>query len=399
MKLYLKFSILYILTFISINFADTPEEEKIRKHFLYPEVDTLPISNWINPTFEDYKIIQDHITNNFTQGIKRHLLPSEQNSANISDWDNPTPSDRTKLQQILVKHFHRTPLSHFKCFENSNPHGDHVCWWTLYRLGRCRIIDTEDNMPIYETVYINNNPDKKDKCVLCYASYPMPGSLDRNYPKGIKLMIEALKASNFDGHFIYRIGGWPNVQKGRLKYADVPYAFKPFFLEEARDLGYKKVLMLDASSMPVRSLDPIFHFIEKHGCAFFIYGKMNNQSIPDKAYILRSLGITKKNIQYQQIGGQLIGFDFSNKKASQLFDRWVNAAEKKVPFLSPEPAQFSLALLIYEFNLQNANLPREFLMEGKPKDFTAWKKNKHCIIYHQYHFLHPQYSVPNNLFN
>jgi hypothetical protein len=190
-------------------------------------------------------------------------------SLDIADWEHPTIADYWKIQRffkqkltgIIEKPISERPF--YTDYLNTEFYG-----WLTYRMGRLKLIKDEEEMPSFHTVYFNNDPEKKDKCVICYAGYPSPGSEQRNYTLGIDLIIQSLKKHNFDGHFIYRIGGWPNIQKGRLRYADVPFAFKPFLFEEVRDLGYKKILWLDSSCVPVKSLDPVFNWIETYGLCF-----------------------------------------------------------------------------------------------------------------------------------
>jgi len=234
--------------------------------------------------------------------------------------------------------------------------------------------------------------------VICYGSYNKDWwtnkTGDRDYMKGIAFMIESLKASNFDGHFIYRIGGWPSLKRGRLKFADVPYAFKPFFIEEVRDLGYKQVLWLDSASMPVRSLDPIFDFIKAQGCCFFNYGTMSQDKIHMVSHVLRSLGLPVKNF-YHDIVTQVVGFNFDNKKASRLLDLWVEAATRKVPFIEPSADQVSFAFLVDHLNLLNGMLPNHYGEEGRPGYFRV---RPGTIIFHQYDFLNPHSVIPNDIF-
>jgi len=353
---------LLIVHFLSISFLESVsevikkrvkddfsiEENRIRSYFCPPEMGNLPVSDWKNPTLNDYMVIQNHL--------------------------------RARLEKLVAN-----PDSE-KCFE------EQLEGWIRYRIGRVQLIDIKNNhVPEFKIIYINNNPLKKDKCVICYGSYNNAG---RDYIQGINCIIKALRASNFDGHFIYRIGGWPSLANGRLKYADVPYAFKPFFFEEVRDLGYKQILWLDSASVPVKNLDPIFRSIKEHGCCFFGEWAIAPQKIEWLNYVIRALRIPRKS-QYLDIVSQVVGFDLENKKASLLLDRWIQAAIQKVPFLAPAGDQDSFMFLVHDLDLLHGKLPQHYYQHGKPLDFSVLPRT---VILHNYDFLNPEANVPESLF-
>lgn len=346
-KLLNKYLCLLLSCSIIVAAKRSPDEHRIRTYFCSPPMESLAVSDWRNPTYNDYVLIQTHL--------------------------------KAKLANILAN----SPAA--KCFDED------LEGWITYRLGRVQLIDTENNLPSLNVVHINNNPNKKDKCVICYASYNNAG---RDYIQGIDYLIKSLRAFNFDGHFIYRIGGWPNLEQDRLKHADVPYAFKPFFFEEVRNMGYKKILWLDSASIPVKSLDPIFTFIEREGCCFFGFSIMSSQKVEKLRYVLRSLGIPEKK-RYLDILTQVVGFDLDNPRASELLNRWIEAATRKVPFLEPSGDQVSFAFLAHELNLLNGTLPHQYYQEGRPLNFSH---NAETIILHQYDFLNPEATIPSSVF-
>lgn len=149
-------------------------DNKIRSHFFTPDIDSLNISDWQNPTIEDYWIIQDF----FKQKLKALV-------------DAP----------MSARPFHNDYL-------NTDFYG-----WLTYRMARIKLIKNETESPSFNIQYFNNDPNNKEQCVICYAGYPSPGSDQRDYALGINYIAESLKKFGFNGHFIYRIGGWPNLKK------------------------------------------------------------------------------------------------------------------------------------------------------------------------------------------
>jgi SAM-dependent methyltransferase len=349
------------LIFSSISlFGQSIIETELLKNFFFPEITTLDIQDWQNPTAEDY--------------WKIHRFMKERHVANI----NTPISNRPFPDEFL----------------NTDFYG-----WLLYRSGRIAISSDPLEMPKgRQIVYFNNNPEKKDKCVICYAGYQSHWN-DRDYLHSINFIIESLKKFNFDGHFIYYIGGWPSLEKNRLQLADVPFSFKPFLFEEARDLGYENILWIDACCVPVKSLDPIFEFIKTKGLCFYSYRSISNRGKTQDgfSYLMPFLEISH-NKQYEDISSQVVGINVKNNAAAHLLDEWIHAAEKKIPFLSSDEPPFMY--LVNNLGLTDMRMPIDFYIETpcNTGNFSYWKSNNKAIIYHQYDFLNPIYEVPYDLF-
>lgn len=344
----------------AILYAHEDVEQRVKDYFFTPDISTLPVSDWLNPTPRDYLLIQDFLKKKVRSIVD---IPLEKRIFN---------------DDCLNREFHG---------------------WITYRMDRgCLAID-EVQEPKFCIDYLNNDPNDKDKCVICYASFPS-GSPLRDYPRAIQHMLKALQEFNFDGHFIYQIGGFPNVKKGRLNFADVPFSFKPFLFEEIRELGYKNILWLDACCIPVRSLSPIFKFIKKKGLCFYSYRSIFHKRKFNEGYsfLLPSLN-QKKLLTYEQISSQVVGINVDHKKANHLLDLWIKAAEKKTPFLFSDELPF--VYLVNRLNLLQGRLPKRYYVETpcNTGDFCYWKSNPQAIIYHQYDFLDPEYPVPDEIFH
>jgi ribosomal protein S8 len=110
------------------------------------------------------------------------------------------------------------------------------------------ISETPGEEEVYERIALRCSDNDKKNCILIYASF------NDRYPLGVWRLVEALKNSDYAGHVIFRIGGWPNIAQGDLKLAHVPFAFKPCFFKEAEQLGYQRILWLDSSVLPAPGL-------------------------------------------------------------------------------------------------------------------------------------------------
>jgi hypothetical protein len=162
------------------------------------------------------------------------------------------------------------------------------------------------------------------RCVISLAT-------DRNpYPSGLIRLRETLRQAGFSGEF----RSWPpgNFPPGCPTHLEVPFAFKPFCLAEARAQGHKTLLWLDSSCVVVRSLDPLFEAIETKGYLLFRNGtKVVGEWSSDQA--LSEFGLSREQaLAIPEIMGAAIGLDVSCPIGIGFLSAWHEAARKEVPF-------------------------------------------------------------------
>jgi hypothetical protein len=97
------------------------------------------------------------------------------------------------------------------------------------------------------------------QCVVSFAD--SAGS----YRKKLQRLEQSLKG-NFDGDFL---GFTDYKQIGSPRHDEIPYAFKPYAIQKAIDLGYEQILWCDSPLWAVKSIQPVFDYIEKEGYVFF----------------------------------------------------------------------------------------------------------------------------------
>ncbi len=209
--------------------------------------------------------------------------------------------------------------------------------------------------------------DKKI-CVISYASY------NKSYRAGIDHIKSALKKIGFRGHFMYRIGGWPDLEGGSFKLAHIPYAFKPCFLKEAYRLGYRFVLWLDASIRPMKNLESVFQAIEKRG--YFFYGAGHTLAQYCNKEVMEAMCEPVENAQnIPSVAAGVFGLDLYHPLGFQVMEKWYEAAVKETPFISPRPDQNVLSILIDQLHLNEWEASG--LAWEKPDDstqfFIDWK--------------------------
>ncbi len=320
----------------------------------------------------------------FDNTVLSIFCPDTFNQLPITDWNNPSLEDfacietylRERKQEVIKTSKQQHILSREKYGQIS------------YRIGRLQLFNNE--APKLETIYFNNNPNYRKRCIICYAGYDNTG---RNYLKGISTILRALNTLNYKGHFIYRLGGWPNIQKGRLKYADVPYAFKPFLFEEVADMGYEKILWLDSACLPINNLDVFFATMNTFGCCFLYEDAIPNSTVHDWDFIRRCVN-AQRNKKYLNVITQIVGINTQHKKGKKILSQWIDAACLKLSFLNPSADQLCFAFLIGKNNLENGAISPSFIY--RTYNWTLSEIPKHCCILHDYKILEPSFQLPAN---
>jgi hypothetical protein len=204
--------------------------------------------------------------------------------------------------------------------------------------------NSPEEIPEFGFLAVHSSEQNRENCVITYCSY------NKNYPKGVKRLVDCVAHSDFQGHLYYRIGGWPDVGHGGLDLLSIPYSFKVAFFKEVQRLGYKRALWMDASIVPVASLNTIFKLIEKKG--YYVetnthhIGKYMNEEVAKEFGL--SLG---KTFTIHSCSSAIIGIDFTHKKGAQLFDTWYRATENYKTSLSARPDQNLLSLVLYQLGI------------------------------------------------
>ena len=238
--------------------------------------------------------------------------------AHIKDINHPTLDDYRLIQSYLT-HGERSIIKWLKDYEPNARN---------FKL----IGNTEDELPVSGMIAVNCDENERENCLVVYSSF------NKNYPKGLKRLIDFVSKSDFKGHILYQIGGWPNTEGGSLALAHVPYAFKSSFLKEAERRGYKRAFWLDTAILPIVSLNKIFDMIKEKG--YFIMGNthMIGPYMNDVAASAFGLTIADTN-KIPSCSAGLTGIDFTNPKGKDILDAWYQAAHNKVAFFSPRSDQ------------------------------------------------------------
>lgn len=280
-----------------------------------PELEALwsSLSDITNPTLDDYALIELYIQNG-----KRPYLKSLYDTTFLY---NPTQ----EMSEVLD-----TRILQKRNFKLVGPNGE---------------------MPICELHNLNVTEKTKDRCILIYASY------NAHYPEKLLFStFEELKNCGYSGHVMIRIGGFPNLAEGGLKFS--PFSlWKNEFIKEALRMGFTKILHIDTSVHPLTNLNSVFEILDSKGYYLVTSGYVT----PHLCYH-QHLDYLKidKNQKIDWLPGFIIGFNFSNEKAVKLFWDWDRATRDFEHFIYWDTDEVAMTILAWQQHLSPTGYHQEY---------------------------------------
>lgn len=113
---------------------------------------------------------------------------------------------------------------------------------------------------------------------------------------------------------------------GSPSHHAVPYAFKPWAMKAAADMGATVLLWADACILPVRSLEPLWEKIERDGAWISRNGWSNHQWTAESAYA--DLGITpEENREIPHVVATTFGLNLEHPTGRAIFDEYLRLAQ------------------------------------------------------------------------
>lgn len=282
----------------------------------------------------------------FYQGKGKKTLSSEEELyQQIGDIHHPSNDDYFLIQTYLEKG-HRPLLDNLKDYET--------------RLREFKLIGKRpDETPQFGRAFVNCSEEDRENCLILYASY------NKNYPQALKRLLDSVMHSDYKGHVLYRIGGWPNTEEGDLTLTGVPYAFKPCFFKEAQKLGYQRVLWLDTSVTPLVSLNEQFCWIKQKG--YLVVGNTHTVGPFFNELSARSLKTTlEESFAIPSVSAGIFGLDFSHEQARKALSLWYEAAKDPYAFFSARSDQNALSIILHQLEMTDW-IAYDRIAEGKQK--------------------------------
>jgi len=204
--------------------------------------------------------------------------------------------------------------------------------------------------PVLRVLPFGNN-SIKNNCLITTAN------LKNGHIKGISLIqdiILSLSEIDFEGQFIYLIGGYPTPLSEEILWSAVPYAFKVFMFVTAAQYGCENVLWFDGQLFPINNLTPIFDSIETngalldHGTDYDAIDELNERFIfAATRTLLRNLtgvDVLKKS----HIFTITMGLRVSLPLVHSFFDEFYAMVRRGTPFLSLFPEEYVFGAILYQ---------------------------------------------------
>lgn len=122
-----------------------------------------------------------------------------------------------------------------------------------------------------------------------------------------------------------KLGSWPVTEKYGVswQHADMPYQFKVFAIQEAREKGYSRVLWCDSTIRLMADPEPLWEQCATHGILAW-----DNEGHPLKNWIAphatKAIGIDTEGVK--QIMACCIMFDFNHPITQVVFDEWIECS-------------------------------------------------------------------------
>jgi hypothetical protein len=248
----------------------------------------------------------------------------------IQDIYHPTLQDYARIQEYLTSG-KREGLEKLKDTEQRQ---------------RCFTLigSAVDEKPRSGIIAVHCGIEDKENCLVLYASF------NHQFRDGLKRIIQLVEQSDYKGHILYYIGGWPNLKEGSLALAHVPHAFKACALKEAQRLGYRRLLWLDSSVLPLVSLNTLFQIIEKKG--YFMVGNEHSVGEYCNSQAAEYFGFSlEKTRSFLSCQSGFIGVDVTRDPGKKIVDHFYKAAQDENAFFSARSDQTALSLILHKLHL------------------------------------------------
>lgn len=158
-------------------------------------------------------------------------------------------------------------------------------------------------------------------CIINYASGAW-------YPRGQARLVQSLRdVGNGDiPCFIWK----DPAQLGCPSHQQVPYAFKPYALQHALDMGYELALWCDASVWAIKPLAPVFNHLAEHSHLFF-HNTSTGMWTSDAC--LNGFGISRdKAMDMPMLMGICMGFNLTYHVTRDFLKQWTAKANDGFSF-------------------------------------------------------------------
>ena len=165
---------------------------------------------------------------------------------------------------------------------------------------------------------------------------------------------------------------------GSPSHTEVPYAFKPWAMKAAAEVGAEVLLWADASIVPIRSLDPLWEKIEREGAWISRNGYRNSEWTAESAYA--DLDVThEENDAIEHVVATTFGLNLNHATGRYIFDEYLRLAQTRA-FCGPwrggigvqhRHDQTALSVIAWRAGVELTSPPEWFAYRGGEVESTV----------------------------
>jgi hypothetical protein len=218
---------------------------------------------------------------------------------------------------------------------------------------------------------------EKTRCIVLYATFNSDNlQKDASYTNKLLQLIRELEEAGYRGHVLYRIGGYPLLNRGGIRFVHVPYSFKVLALLEAFYLGYNQALWIDCSLHPTNDLSYVFQQIAAKGVYLLENGSRLDRDyhlgiLPDAAIASCGLALNDLVSIPHTIAG-VVGVSFQSLTGCNFIREWYRLTSLVDPAMTLYPEEFLVSVSCWRAYCQTAGHIRDSLdgrseVKEKPK--------------------------------
>ncbi len=287
--------------------------------------------------------------------------------SSINDINNPTLNDYLSVENYLkygrrpyLDDFFNLPyllrfLKEHHIFEVDRSHA-----FSNRVLQELMLVGPNKEMPVFEKMFLGDaSPSDLSRCIVFYVSYNEgPHAFDKRviYSEKMLEVLRELHLEGYKGHILFRIGGYPLIDRGGVRLAHVPYSFKILSMIEASLLGYENILWLDSTIHPTNNLSSVFSTLSEDGV--FLLGTATKMNLDYDYGLLSEAALTYSSLNkadlfdIEQISAAVIGVSFKNSRGHDLIQEWYRLTTEVYPAMTLFPEQFLLSVAAWRAKLK-----------------------------------------------
>lgn len=285
----------------------------------------------------------------------------------ISDLEHPNEADYEKIHAYLlhgdrsylnipIEWAYQNNLFRVKYDEDGKPFPP----FNFRLLQNLKVYNGSE--PVLKVIQLSSTEPSSKQCITLYGSCNSGYSEvvedhvvitgKESFSTKAERIIAELEHVGFKGYVVLRIGGYPLLEHGGLKFVHIPYSFKVLSFLEAELLGFENCLWIDLSIHPTDDLKMIFDEISSKG--YYSLKNGINLEYDDNFGILPPETLSSWGIQSEDLAAiphviaTILGVSFKHPSGRKFIKDWYQLTAELFPSMSLYPEEFLISLAFWK---------------------------------------------------